>query len=154
MSLSIQSLQSALEPLVGRWVRPTNAADSIAGVQPQVIVEPGNEDEVAAVLVIGTVHGDVADLARLARGGDAISQTYEDFVTGAKILRAELKDPEIDVIADVAVATFEWRMRYEFQGAEFSEIGHDVYVFGRQGGRWLISWRKVESRPVDKSIPF
>ncbi|GAC1401607.1 MAG: FAD-binding oxidoreductase [Ktedonobacteraceae bacterium] len=57
MSLSIQSLQSALEPLVGRWVRPAKAGDSIAGVQPQVIVEPGNEDEVAAVLAFANKEG-------------------------------------------------------------------------------------------------
>ncbi len=65
MSLSIQSLQSALELLVGRWVRPTQEADSIAGVQPQVVVEPGNEEEVAAVLAFANQEG----LRVLIRGG-------------------------------------------------------------------------------------
>ena len=65
MSLSIQSLQSALELLVGRWVRPAQEADSIAGVQPQVVVEPGSEEEVAAVLAFANQEG----LRVLIRGG-------------------------------------------------------------------------------------
>ena len=65
MSLSIQSLQSALEPLVGNGIRPTKDEDSIAGVQPQVVVEPGNEEEVAAVLAFANKEG----LRVLIRGG-------------------------------------------------------------------------------------
>jgi len=65
MSLSIQSLQSALEPLVGRWVRPAQDEDSIVGMQPQVVVEPGNEEEVAAVLAFANKQG----LRVLIRGG-------------------------------------------------------------------------------------
>lgn len=65
MSLSIQSLQSALEPLVGNGVRPAAEGDSIAGVIPQVVVEPGNEEEVAAVLAFANREG----LRVLIRGG-------------------------------------------------------------------------------------
>jgi len=65
MSLSIQSLQSALEPLVGRWMRPAEAGDGIAGIQPQVVVEPANEEEVSAVLAFA----DKGKLRVLVRGG-------------------------------------------------------------------------------------
>ncbi|GAC1389585.1 MAG: FAD-binding oxidoreductase [Ktedonobacteraceae bacterium] len=65
MHLSTQSLQSALEPFVGRWIRPAEDADTIAGVRPQVIVEPGNEEEVAAVLAFANQEG----LRVLVRGG-------------------------------------------------------------------------------------
>ena len=65
MSLSMQSLQSALEPLVGGWVHAAKDEDSIAGVRPQVIVEPGNEEEVAAVLAFANKEG----LHVLVRGG-------------------------------------------------------------------------------------
>ncbi len=65
MSLSLSSLPSALEPLVGRWVRPTEGVESIAGVQPHVVVEPGNEQEVAAVLAFADKEG----LRVLIRGG-------------------------------------------------------------------------------------
>ncbi len=65
MNISTQSLQSALEPLVGDWVRPAGDADMIVGVQPQVVVEPGNEEEVAAVLTFAGKEG----LHVLVRGG-------------------------------------------------------------------------------------
>jgi ketosteroid isomerase-like protein len=89
------------------------------------------------------------DLARVGRGRDAIAQSYADFAGSATIRSVELEDPEIDVIADVAAATLKWRLRYEYAGAEFSEAGRDVYVFGRLRGRWLIAWRKLESRRLD-----
>ena len=65
MSLSLQSLQSALEPLVGQWVHPAKDGDSIAGVRPRVVVEPGNEEEVSAVLAFANKEG----LRVLIRGG-------------------------------------------------------------------------------------
>ena len=65
MSLSIQSLQSALEPLVGGGVHPAEVVDAIGGVQPQVVVEPGNEEEVSAVLAFANKEG----LRVLIRGG-------------------------------------------------------------------------------------
>jgi glycolate oxidase FAD binding subunit len=65
MSISTQSLQSALEPLVGNWVHAATAADSVAGIQPQVVVEPANETEIAAVLAFANKNG----LHVLVRGG-------------------------------------------------------------------------------------
>ncbi len=65
MSLSLQSLQSALEPLVGQWVRPAEDRDTIAGVRPQVVVEPAHEQEVASVLSFANKEG----LRVLVRGG-------------------------------------------------------------------------------------
>ena len=65
MSLSLQSLQSALEPLVGLGVRPAEDEDTIAGVRPRVVVEPAQEEEVAAVLSFANKEG----LRVLVRGG-------------------------------------------------------------------------------------
>ena len=65
MSISTQSLQSALEPLVGDWVHAATDADSVAGIQPQVVVEPANETEIAAVLAFANKNG----LRVLVRGG-------------------------------------------------------------------------------------
>ncbi len=65
MSISTQSLQSALEPLVGSWVHAATDADSVAGIQPQVVVEPANETEIAAVLAFANKNG----LRVLVRGG-------------------------------------------------------------------------------------
>ncbi|GAC1361874.1 MAG: FAD-binding oxidoreductase [Ktedonobacteraceae bacterium] len=65
MNLSTQSLQAALESLVGAWVRPAGDEDAVAGVRPQLIVEPGSEEEVASVLALADKEG----LRVLIRGG-------------------------------------------------------------------------------------
>jgi len=63
--LSLQSLQAALTPLVAGKLRPAREADVVAGVQPQVVVEPGTEEEVSAVLAFASREG----LKVLPRGG-------------------------------------------------------------------------------------
>ena len=65
MNLSTQSLEAALESLVGTWVRPGQDEDMVAGVCPKLVVEPGNEEEVAAVLALTDKEG----LRVLIRGG-------------------------------------------------------------------------------------
>jgi len=65
MNISTQSLHSTLASLVGAGVRPAADTDSVAGVRPQVVVEPANEEEVAAVLAFANTEG----LHVLVRGG-------------------------------------------------------------------------------------
>ncbi len=65
MTISTQSLQSSLEPLVGNWVRAAEEGDIIAGIHPQVVVEPANETEIATVLAFADKEG----LRVLVRGG-------------------------------------------------------------------------------------
>jgi ketosteroid isomerase-like protein len=85
------------------------------------------------------------DLTRVALGGDAVAQSYADFVASATVLEAALDEPQIDVSSDVAVATMTWRMRYEYEGAQTMEAGVDTYVFARRDGRWIVTWRRLES---------
>ncbi len=63
--LSLQSLQAALSPLVKGKLHPAHETDAVAGVQPQVVVEPGSEEEVSAVLAFASREG----LKVLPRGG-------------------------------------------------------------------------------------
>jgi uncharacterized protein (TIGR02246 family) len=89
------------------------------------------------------------DLTRVARGRDAVAQSYADFAASATIVESSLDDPEIDVSSDVAVATMTWRMRYTYEGAQMREGGVDTYVFARRDGRWLVVWRRLESSSAD-----
>jgi uncharacterized protein (TIGR02246 family) len=88
------------------------------------------------------------NLARVARGGDAVAASYQEFVETTRVLRAMLGTPEIDVLGDVAVATVTWHMLYVFDGTETVDTGHDVYVLRRREGGWLVCWREVLSSPV------
>lgn len=65
MRVSVDSLQAALGGLVSMPVRLATAADAVAGVQPQCVVEPASEQEVADVLA----YADRERLAVLPRGG-------------------------------------------------------------------------------------
>ncbi|MGO9438287.1 MAG: FAD-binding oxidoreductase [Terracidiphilus sp.] len=59
--LSVASLETAwsdLRSLVGaEHIRPAHAEDAVDGVVPQMVIEPGNPDEVAAALKIATGAG-------------------------------------------------------------------------------------------------
>jgi ketosteroid isomerase-like protein len=85
------------------------------------------------------------DLRRLVRGRDAVARSYEEFAASAKIITSALDDPQIDISADVAVATMTWRMRYAYEGTETAEAGVDTYVLSRRGGCWLVVWRRLET---------
>src|SRR6266581_3143158 len=65
MKVSTQSLQETLGSLVGDRVRLAGVVDSVAGVQPYVVVEPASEQEVATVLAFA----DREELKVLIRGG-------------------------------------------------------------------------------------
>jgi glycolate oxidase FAD binding subunit len=65
MKVSTQSLQETLSSLIGGLVRLATEADVVAGVQPQLVVEPGSEEEVAQILA----YADREALKVLVRGG-------------------------------------------------------------------------------------
>src|SRR5260221_2566700 len=63
--MKVQSLQETLGALVGDHVRPATESDLVAGVQPQFVVEPGKEEEIAKVLAFADREG----LKVFVRGG-------------------------------------------------------------------------------------
>lgn len=65
MSVTSHTIHDALTSLVGERVRPAAAQDTIAGVPAQFVVEPQNEQEVAAVLSFANQEG----LKLSVRGG-------------------------------------------------------------------------------------
>src|SRR6266516_4294023 len=65
LTLSPQALHDALRPLVGGRVRRADEGDAVAGVRPAVVVEPGDEEGVAAALAFADREG----LKVLVRGG-------------------------------------------------------------------------------------
>jgi glycolate oxidase FAD binding subunit len=102
MMLSLQSLQAALSPLVDGKLRPANESDVVAGVQPQVVVEPGSEEEVAAVLAFASREG----LKVLPRGGGTqltlgFAPTGGDIVLSTARLNQLLEHAPHDMTATV-----------------------------------------------------
>ncbi len=62
---TVETLSAALGERAGGKARPATAADTVAGVRPAVVVEPTNEDEVAAILAFADAEG----LKVVIRGG-------------------------------------------------------------------------------------
>jgi uncharacterized protein (TIGR02246 family) len=83
------------------------------------------------------------NLARVARGRDAVAASYADFARNANVLEVHIDPAQVDFDGDVAIATMPWSIRYEFDQRRTSERGYDTYVFRRQGDRWRVCWRSM-----------
>jgi ketosteroid isomerase-like protein len=78
-------------------------------------------------------------------GRDAVIASYREFVAAATIEALDVAEPAIDVWGDTAVATVSFSIVYSMNGKRYDEHGHDVLVFQRAGGEWLIVWRTLIS---------
>jgi ketosteroid isomerase-like protein len=76
-------------------------------------------------------------------GRDANVAGFEDFCARAAVHEYSEAGHQIDVVGDVAVATFTFEMVYERGGQRSRASGRDLWVFTRQGGRWLAVWRTM-----------
>jgi len=81
------------------------------------------------------------DFQNMANGKEACIRSYADFLKQASVRDCTLSDPDIQVVGDTAVAVYAWNMTYELSDQEYRETGRDVFVFTRDGDRWLAVWR-------------
>ena len=81
-------------------------------------------------------------------GREACIKSDDDFMGAAVVDEYHESDPTIDVCGDTAVATFGWEMAWTMDGRSHRERGHDLFVFGRQDGRWWAVWRTMLAAPV------
>jgi hypothetical protein len=105
-----------------------------------------NPDEVSKVLA-DCFHQDMVikgcDLKTMAKGRDACVLSYAGFIRQAKISAFSQDEPDIQVTDDTAIATYGWTIMYALAGKEYTEPGHDVFVFQRTNGKWLAVWRAM-----------
>jgi ketosteroid isomerase-like protein len=78
-----------------------------------------------------------------AEGRDGNVAGFDDFCTNAAVHEYRESGHQIDVAGDTAVATFTYEMVYERDGKRSRASGRDLWVFARQGGRWLAVWRTM-----------
>ena len=83
------------------------------------------------------------DFKVLGRGADTCIRSYVDFLQQAKVRDCTLSEPDIQVTGEAAVAAYGWKMTYELNGKEYTEAGHDLFVFTCVDGRWLAIWRAL-----------
>ena len=73
----------------------------------------------------------------LGRGRDQLVGSYADFMGKSEVVEYEESNWSTERWGDTAVATFDWRMVWEQGGKRDQGSGHDLFVFRREGGRWL-----------------
>jgi hypothetical protein len=79
----------------------------------------------------------------LGKGRELAVKSYQDFVNQTEVKSLSLDTPEIDVAGDTATAQYKWTMTYVLKGQEYTEQGHDLFVFVRRYGNWLAVWRAL-----------
>lgn len=76
-------------------------------------------------------------------GRDALVAGFEQFCTQATVIEHKESDRQIDVVGDVAVASYCYDMVYQLGGGRYHATGRDLWVFHRTDGEWLAVWRAM-----------
>jgi hypothetical protein len=83
------------------------------------------------------------DLKTMAKGREECVRSYAGFIQQAKVSAFSQDEPDIQVTEEIAIATYGWTIQYTLEGKEYTEPGHDVFVFQRTNGKWLAIWRAM-----------
>ena len=91
------------------------------------------------------LHPDVvflnAQLEVLAEGREACLQSYQEFVSRAKLHRFDEEPATVQVVGGTAVASYHWSIAYSLADQRYEERGRDMLVCVRSGLTWQIIWR-------------
>jgi len=81
------------------------------------------------------------ELKLVAEGKKACIDSYVAFASAATILSFEGSEPSVDLFDDMATGKYSWHISYVMDGAECDQKGDEVFMFVREGGKWLAAWR-------------
>ena len=82
-------------------------------------------------------------LNRRAEGKDTCLRSYEDACSTMVFHRLDGSEERIDVWGDTALATYRYDCVWDFQGKTFTDDGHEILVFLKDGENWQIAWRTL-----------
>ena len=80
-------------------------------------------------------------------GRDDCIKTFEEFVGRATNIAFEETPLSVDVCGDTAIVVYEYKVRYGMNGDSHCDTGQDMFVFAREGQRWLAIWRTMFPTP-------
>jgi hypothetical protein len=76
-------------------------------------------------------------LVELARGRDALVESYADFMTRSNVTEYVESGHAIDRWGTTAIARFDWSMTWIQNGKEDRASGQDMFVFQQRGTQWI-----------------
>ncbi|MBF6591736.1 MAG: nuclear transport factor 2 family protein [Ktedonobacterales bacterium] len=109
------------------------------------------------------LHGQAEDLARCLHtrmvivhpgaqarvsGRQACVESYQEFTNQATIHSYDAGEATIDIWGETGVATSRFEITYTMDGTHYHDIGHDLFVFEREEGRWWAIWRTLLPDPA------
>lgn len=78
-----------------------------------------------------------------ATGRDACIKIYEDVCSRMKFHKLDASEQRIDVFGDTAVVSHRYDCIWDYRGKTFTDDGHEIFVFIRDGVHWKIVWRTI-----------
>ena len=76
-------------------------------------------------------------------GRETLINSFIEFCTNAVVLEYSESDEQIDVTGNCAVATFKFEMIYEREKYRDKLKGRDIWIFEREGNKWIAVWRTM-----------
>src|SRR5262245_9249371 len=74
-------------------------------------------------------------------GRAALVQSFVDYCATVRTHRFEEKEHSVEFVGDVAVAIYNFDVRYEYDGKTYDEQGQEMLVFAKRSQAWLAIWR-------------
>ena len=74
-------------------------------------------------------------------GRENALESFRQYMEHARTHEFEEKSLVVDIVGSVAVATLEFRVRYEYSGDMHEEQGRDILVLCQAAQGWRIVWR-------------
>jgi ketosteroid isomerase-like protein len=79
----------------------------------------------------------------VSKGKTLMLAGFEDFCAHASLHSFDVTDRSVDVVGDVAVATFRFDIVFERDGKKYHSTGRDLWVFKSNDGSWQAVWRTM-----------
>ncbi len=77
-------------------------------------------------------------------GREAIIDSYREFTDEAEVSDFSIKDFQVDVFGETAVALYTFCIRYRIESTSYDESGLEILVFNRHKDKWQIMWRNQQ----------
>jgi general stress protein 26/ketosteroid isomerase-like protein len=78
-----------------------------------------------------------------AAGRDACIKCYEDACSQMKFHKLDTSEQQIEIFGDAAVVSHKYDCVWDYRGKTFTDDGHEIFVFVRDGAGWKVAWRTL-----------
>jgi len=85
----------------------------------------------------------VPGFGAMVKGRELLIASFVQFGDIAQVLEYREFDVAVQVIGDTAVVTYRFDMTYEREKKLEHSTGRDLWIFARDGDRWVAVWRTM-----------